>query len=178
MLVPVCGQAPAASDLDRVGERLVSFFKHWRPGWAHSTVEPAAAPGQQPSRNVAIHFWRSDNCLTVDAVVDGARRPELPVSCMVKVAAYQFPTAEAAREHLKGFVDIERSMRKPGALRPLALGDEGYGWGRSNVVFRKGRFSYWLSGSVGNSYGHDQHELEKQATESFAADVARAVPAS
>ena len=178
MLIPVCGQAPAASDLDRVGERLVSFFKQWRPGWEHGTVEPVAAPGQQPSRDVAIHFWRSDNCLIVDAVVEGARRPELPVYCTVKVAAYQFPTAEAAREHLKGFVESERQKKTPGALRPLALGDEGYGWKRSNVVFRKGRFSYWLSSSVGNSYGHDEFELQKQATESFAADAARALPAN
>ncbi|HEX8456422.1 MAG TPA: hypothetical protein VF656_03795 [Pyrinomonadaceae bacterium] len=169
------GQAPPAGDLERVGERLVRFFKEKRPGWEHSTVEPLAAPGQQPSRNVAIHFWRSDKCLIVDATIDGEQRKALPVYCKVKVAVYLFPTIDAARAHLDEFAQSQRTRKAPWTLRPVALGDEGYGWGLSNVVFRKGRYSFWLDTVIGNSYGLDQFALEREATEAFAADVSRAV---
>jgi hypothetical protein len=180
MLFPLYGQSPAASDLDGVGERLVSFFRKERPDWEHNTVEPGPlpAPGSQPNRNVAVHFWRSDKCLMVSAVIDGKMQEGLPVYCTVKVAVYQFPSAEAARAYLGGFAERERPRKAPWTLRPLALGDEGYGWRMSNVVFRRGRFVYWLDSSVGNSYGRDQFELEKEATEAFAKDVARAAPAT
>lgn len=179
LLFPLQGQTPAGSDLDGIGERLVSFFKKERPDWEHNTVEPGPipAPGTQPNRNVAVHFWRSGKCLKVDAVVEGKVREALPVHCAVKVAISQFPSAEAARVYLNGFAERERPRKTPWTLRPIALGDEGYGWSMSNVVFRKGRFVYWLSGSVGNSYGRDEFELEKEATEAFARDVARALPA-
>jgi hypothetical protein len=180
MLLPLYGQVTAASDLDSVGERLVSFFKKERPGWEHGTVEPGPlpAPGSQPNRDVAVHFWRSDKCLRVSAIIDGEKQEGLPVYCTVKVAVYQSPSAEAARAYLNGFAERERPRKTPLTLRPLALGDEGYGWRTSNVVFRQGRFVYWLSSSVGNSYGRDQLELEKEATEAFAKDVARAAPAN
>ena len=178
-LLPLHGQTPAAAGLDDVGERLVSFFKKERPDWEHNTVEPGPipAPGSQPNRNVAVHYWRSDKCLKVSAVIDGENREGLPVACSLHAAIYQFPSAEAARAYLNGFAERERPRKTPWTLRALALGDEGYGWRRSNVVFRKGRFVYWLSSSVGNSYGRDQFELEKEATEAFARDVARALPA-
>lgn len=179
-MLPLYGQAPAVNNLEDIGERLVSFFKKERPGWEHNTVEPGPipAPGSQPNRNVAVHFWRSDKCLKVNAVVDGERREGLPVFCAVKVAAYQFPSAEAARAHLAGFVEFQRPRKAYGGITPVELSDEGYVWNHSNVVFRKGRFSFWLAGNVANSYGRDEDELAKEVTEAFARDVARAVPAN
>ena len=177
VLLPLYGQTPA-SDLDSIGAQLVSFFQEKRPAWEHSTVAPLAAPGSQPSRDVAIHFWRSKRCLTTDELIDGVKREGLPVYCNVKVAAYQFPSAEAAHAHLSEFVAHQQERKTQWKLTPLALGDEGYLWSGRYVVFRKGRFSYWLSSVVGNTYGHDPFAMEKEATESFAKDVAQAVAAN
>ncbi len=80
--------------------------------------------------------------------------------------------------HLGEFYEREHLRTTPWKLAPLTLGDEGYLWGRSNVVFRKGKFTFWLSSVIGNSYGHDQFDMKKEATESFAKDVVKALHAN
>jgi len=45
-------------------------------------------------------------------------------------------------------------------------------------VFRKGKFTFWLSSVIGNSYGHDQFDMKKEATEWFAKEVVKALHAN
>ena len=171
--LPVNGQS-AERDLERINEKLISYFREKKPEWVHETTTPLAAPGSKPSSTVAIHFWAGKKCLAIEATIDGVERDDLPLPCKVKVSVLQAASPEKAEAEMKEFIGHEQ-LRKWKPI-PLILGDEGYVWARSNVVFRKGRYKFYLSSFVNTySYQVDSFEIEQEVTVAFAKDVAQAV---
>jgi hypothetical protein len=55
------------------------------------------------------------------------------------------------------------------------VGDKGYVWGGS-IVFMKGRFTFWLSGTVDLNIG--DFSVRQEFMEKLAQDIAAAVTAS
>ncbi|HEV2802564.1 MAG TPA: hypothetical protein VGW12_18980 [Pyrinomonadaceae bacterium] len=131
-----------APDLAKVSKNVEGYFNQKKPGWKHEIVPPATPPGSQPSPNVVIHFWSSEKCLVAEVIIDGVRSGEQPVPCRVKLAIDQSPSASAARERLGNFVLDEKSAS------PITVGDKGYVWRGSEVVFIKGKFTFWLGGNL------------------------------
>ncbi|HEV7906415.1 MAG TPA: hypothetical protein VGO96_21435 [Pyrinomonadaceae bacterium] len=166
---PLAGQA-LAPDLDRVSKSVENSFRQKRPEWKHETVPPATPPGSQPSPDVVIHFWSSEKCLTAEVVIDGVSAGKHPVSCRVKLAIDQSASALAARTRLDEFVLNERSAS------PLSVGDKGYIWRGSEVVFVKGKFTFWLVGDLQLRVGDFTNNREFM--EKLAREIAEAVPAT
>jgi hypothetical protein len=165
----LAGQSLSA-DLDKVSKGVENHLRQKRPEWKHQTVPPATPPGSQPSPDVVIHFWSSEKCLTAEVVIDGVSSGKHPVSCHIKLAIDQSPSASAAYTRLSNFVLTERSAS------PISVGDKGYIWRGSDVVFIKGKFTFWLSGDVSLRVGdftNDREFLEKLAKE-----IADDVPAT
>lgn len=149
-------------DLEKVSRTIESYIHRTRPGWNHETVPPATPPGQQPSPVVVIHFWTSEKCLTAEVIIDGASSGKQPVSCHIKLAIDQSSSASAARTRLSDFVQQEPSAS------PVQVGDKGYVWRGSDVVFIKDKFTFWLSGVLDLRVGDftkNREFLEKLAKE-------------
>ncbi|HEX8071933.1 MAG TPA: hypothetical protein VF546_18440 [Pyrinomonadaceae bacterium] len=179
--LPTCAQTPAQEldpELAGLGEQLVSRLRELRPDWTHDAVPPATPPGDKPSSTVAIHFWRSHKCLTAER--DNKGTPEdVPLACVVKVAVYLFDTREQNHKFLDDFIGRER-LRGPKPTS-IAAGDEGYVWGRGNVIFVKGRFMFWLD--IGVQDDVPGARLKSEATgqdvlQEFAKEIAAAAPGS
>jgi len=167
----LAGQSDA-DDLDKISERVESYIRQKKSGWKHETVLPPMPPGSQPSRDVVIHFWSSERCLTAELSLDGVSYGARPVPCRVKLAIDQSPSATEARTRLSDFV-----LRQPGVnSTPLSVGDKGYVWNGSDVVFIKGRFTFWLSGGVELRVG--DFAINREFTEKLAKDIAEAVAAT
>lgn len=116
MISPAAGQGHF--DLDRLDEKLSRYFERVMPGWKHERVEPFGN-----SENVLIQFWSSSN-----------RR--------VKISVLPHGTGEEAHQALSEFMKSEWNKE------PLRdLGDEAHAWGygMSNVAFRKGRLTVYIS---------------------------------
>jgi hypothetical protein len=62
------------------------------------------------------------------------------------------------------------------SLIPLPVGDKGYVWNGSNVVFIKGRFTFWLSGGFDLRAG--DFTIDNEFKEKFAKEIAAAVDAN
>lgn len=90
--------------------------------------------------------------------------------CRVKLAIYQGPSASEARTGLSNFVLGERSASA------ISVGDKGYVWGGSNLVFIKGKFTFWLSGGLDVRVGDFSYNAEFM--EKLAKEIADAVPAT
>jgi len=166
---PLAGQS-LASDLDKVSKSVENYLRQMRPEWNHETVPPATPPGSQPSPDVVIHFWSSEKCLTAEVIIDGVSSGKHPVSCRVKLAIDQSSSASAARTRLSNFVLDERSAS------PISVGDKGYIWRGSEVVFIKGKFTFWLGGGLNLRVGDFTNNREFM--EKLAKEIADAVPAT
>ncbi len=130
-----------------------------------------------PSRDVAIHFWSAKKCLTIDADINGIKRDNFPLPCNVKVSILQSSSTDKAEAEIREFIR-EEGLRKWKPI-PLNLGEEGYVWSRSNIVFRKGRYKFFLHTTVHNySYPVDNSEFEQEITKAFAQETARALSAN
>jgi hypothetical protein len=129
-------------DLEKVSRAVETYFEKNRLDWRHETALPPTPPGGQPSPDVAIHFWSSEKCVTAELVIDGVNVGKHPVSCRIKLAIDQSPSASDARARLTNFVRDERSAS------PISAGDKGYIWRGGDVVFVKGKFTFWLSGGL------------------------------
>ena len=167
---PWLGGQSLAPDLAKVSESVEGYFSQKRPGWKHETVPPATPPGSQPSPDVVIHFWSSEKCLMAEVIIDGVRSGEQPVPCRVKLAIDRSPSASAARERLGNFVLNEQSAS------PIPIGDKGYIWRGSEVVFIKGKFTFWLGGSLELRVGGFTNSRE--FIEKLAREIAKATPAA
>ena len=165
---PLVGQS-LAPDLEKVSKGVENSFRQKRPEWRHETVPPATPPGSQPSPDVVIHFWSSEKCLTAEVIIDGVSSGTQPVSCRVKLAIDQSPSASAARARLSDFALHERSAS------PVAVGDKGYFWRGTELVFVKGKFTFWLGGGLDLRVGDFTNNREFM--EKLAKEIADAVPA-
>jgi len=166
---PLAGQS-LSPDLDKVSKSVVESLRQKRPEWKHETVPAAMPPGSQPSPDVVIHFWSSEKCLTAEVIIDGVSSGKHPVSCRVKLAIDQSASASAARTRLSDFVLHERSASS------ITVGDKGYIWRGSEVVFVKGKFTFWLGGGLDLRVGDFTNNREFM--EKLAKEIAEAVPAN
>jgi hypothetical protein len=170
---PHAGQSVAATaDLEQVSGRVESYMREKRPGWKHERVSPATPPGGQPSRDVVVHFWSSEKCLTAGLSLDGVSYGTQPVPCTFKLAIDQTPSATEARTRLSDFVLNQRDADP----KPCEAGDKCYVWNGSHVVFVKGRFTFWLSGGVDLRVG--DFTVNRMFAEKLAKDIAGAVAAT
>jgi len=115
LLVGLVGQAAAQNDpdFDRLQEKLTRHLETKMPGWRHRRGEPI-----EGSKGVLTEFWLFSNRI-------------------VKTSVVKYDSAQRAQEVLQGFAKYESQKAE---LK--GLGDEAYSWGygMSDVVFRKGRF--------------------------------------
>src|SRR6185436_13199231 len=113
-----------------------------KPGWRHETALPPTPSGGQPSPDVAIHFWSSEQCAVAELVIDGVNTGKHPISCRIKLAIDESASPTAARERLANFVREERGATV------IPVGDKAYVWNRGDIVFIKGKFTFRLSGGL------------------------------
>jgi hypothetical protein len=113
----VCAQASA--ELNRLDEKLTRHFEKAMPNWKHERVEPIAGSGD----NVLIEFWSFSN-----------RKVKVSVLLHKSVAE-----AEAVMQNHAKYSFNKETL--------IGLGDEGYasGYGSSDVAFRKGKFTVYVS---------------------------------
>ena len=144
-LGPAQGAQDYTARLDRALERIKNHLAETRPGWKHRSVKPI-----EGSVNVSVNNWES-----------GGR--------IVRVAILAYGSAEEAAEAMRRFASHKQTLaRLPG------LGDGGYSWGprASNVCFRRGDLTIWVSTGV--------TDLKEAAelSHDFAEQVAAAVTAA
>lgn len=157
--------------LDQVSQQVEGYIQESR-AWKHETALPPTPPGAQPSNDVSIHFWSSEKCLTASVLIERKSYGEQPVPCHVKLAIDQSSSAMSARTRLSQFVMNTREAKPV----PFLAGDKGYVWGGSMIVFIKGRFTFWLSGTVDLSIG--DFSIQREFMEKLARDIAAAVTVS
>ncbi len=109
-------------DLDRLDAKFSHYFENIMPGWKHERVEPFSAPGTT-SENVLIEFWSSSN-----------RK--------VKVSILLYKSGDEARQVFQSSAKYHQEKQE---LK--GFGDEAYAWGYglSDVAFRRGRFTIFVS---------------------------------
>lgn len=168
IVAPAAGQA-IPTDLDQVSKRVENYFSEKKAGWKHETAPPATPPGSTPSRDVVIHFWSSESCLTAELTLDGVSYGAKPVPCRIKLAIDQSPTATEARARLSNFARNQYG----GNLMPVEMGDKGYVWNGSNIVFIKGRFTFWLDGGVDLRVG--DFAINREFIERLAKEIEQSV---
>jgi len=105
-------------DLDKLDDKFTKYFERIMPGWTHKRGEPIVK-----TENVLIEFWYASNR-------------------SVKISVAPHKSGEEAREALQAFIKYEAKRE---TLKDF--GDEGYAWGygSSNIVFRRGRCVVYVS---------------------------------
>ena len=108
-------------ELDKLEEKFSRYFEKAMPGWKHERVEPIV-----PTENVLIQFWSASE-----------RK--------VKISIVPYRSGAEVRAALENFMKYERDKE---TLKDF--GDEAYGWGYgfSDVVFRKGRLMVYVSSTA------------------------------
>ena len=154
--------------LQQISEKVQSYIEKSR-GWKHETADPPTPPGSRPSPDVMIHFWSSEKCLTAEVRIDRKSYGAQAVSCNIKLAIDQSASAIAARDRLGNFVHNDRERN----FTPLPLGDKGYLWNGSSVVFVKGKFTFWLSGRVDLAVG--DFSITREFMDNLARDISAAI---
>src|SRR5438552_2731679 len=104
------------AELERLDSKVTQHIATQMPGWQHKRLV-------QPSKDLIIEFWTFPNRV-------------------VKITMMQQKSLEVARENLANFARDERDARE---LK--GLGDEAYSWGYggSNIVFRRGKYTVYVS---------------------------------
>lgn len=154
----VSGQA-LSPELDDVSKRVEDHLRQKNPDWKHEIVPPGPV-GTPPSPNIVIHSWSSEKCLTAEVIIDGETSGKHPVPCRIKLVIERSESELTARTRLSNFVMRERAD-------PISVGDKGYCW-RGTLVFVKGKFTFWFSGSLDLRVGdftNDKDFMEKLAKE-------------
>lgn len=172
LAVAACVDLAAQSlrpDLEKVSKAVESHIQKHKPNWLHETALPPTPPGSQPSPDVAIHFWSSEKCVVAELILDGVNTGKHPVSCRIKLAIDQSTSPFAARKRLADFVRDERSARV------ISIGDKAYVWSHGDIVFIKGKFTFWLSGGLDLRVGDFTNN--PAFIEKWAHEIADAVPA-
>lgn len=111
--------AQGQSELDKLEDKVSHHIRTKMPGWNYKRGEPM--PGT--SKDVLTEFWRGSNRV-------------------VKISIMPHQSAEEARQSLQEFIKYDREIEQ---LK--GFGDEAYlwGYGLSNLVFRRGRFNVYVS---------------------------------
>lgn len=156
-------------DLEKVSKAVEAYFQKHKPDWRHETPLPPTPPGSQPSPDVSIHFWSSEKCVVAEVTIDGVNTGKHSVSCHIKLAIDQSASPYAARKRLADFVHDERSATV------ISIGDKAYAWSRGDIVFIKGKFTFWLSGGLDLRVGDFTNNAAYM--EKWAREIAEAVPA-
>lgn len=111
----IVGQTAAQNDaeLDRLGDKLTQHLQSKMSGWKHRRGEPI-----QGSKGVLIDRWSAANRVVTISVV-------------------RYDSANRAKEVLQPFIKYTSQKAE---LK--GLGNEAYAWGYglSNIMFRRGRF--------------------------------------
>lgn len=155
-------QRPVAPELEIVSKSVENYFRRKRPGWKLNNVPPATPPGSQASPDMVVHFWSSEKCFTAEVIIDGVRSGNYPVSCHFKLAISKGLSASDALARLNEFVLNEASATA------VSVGDKGYIWRGTELVFVRGKFTFWFGGSVKLRVGdftNNREFLEKLARE-------------
>ena len=131
--------------LDATLEKIKSHLAEKKPGWGHKAIEP-----MEGSRNVSVNNWESE-------------------SSGIRVSIIAYGSDADAKEAMRHFAGDERTLDR---LPDLCDGGYSWGMGGSNIAFRKGDVTIWVSGSVTNLA--EGVALSKE----FAALIAEALAAS
>jgi len=104
-------------------DKLKAYLGQSKPEWRHSPVEPIKG-----SRNVSVNNWELNGQF-------------------VRVSILAYASEGEASEAMRDFASDVRTLD-----RLPELGDGGYSWsmGGSNICFRKGDLTIWVSTSVTN----------------------------
>ena len=156
---PIAGQS-LSPDLDQVTKNIEGYFRQKRPDWKYETVPPGPL-GTPPSPKVVVYFWSSEKCVTAEVFIDDESTGRQPVACRVKLAITESESPLIVQNNLSRFVMTERSAT------PVQVGDKGYLWHGTELVFIKDKFTFWLGGldlRIGNSANNDVF-LKKLAKE-------------
>lgn len=165
---PIAGQS-LSPDLDKVSNSIEEYLRQKRPDWKHETIPPGPV-GTPPSSSVVVHLWSSEKCLTAEVIIDGENSGKHPVSCRIKLAIDRSESESAALTRLGIFIRSEPSAN------PISVGDKGYIWRGSELVFVKGKFTFWLGGSLDLRVGDFTNY--KEFMDKLANEIADAVPAT
>src|ERR1041385_2983954 len=105
-------------DLDQLDVKLKSHIGKNMPGWSYRRIEPI-----QGSSGVSVDFWFTSNR-------------------NVKISTVAYLSAERAKTVLQDFAKYE-----PNREELKGFGEDAFSWGygHSNVVFRRGRFIIYVS---------------------------------
>jgi hypothetical protein len=144
-LPTIVGAQDYTARLDSVLEEIKSYLAEKKPEWKHRSVDPMGG-----SRNVSVNNWESDGRI-------------------VRVSIQAYASESEAAKAMRRFAAYERTLD-----RLTELGDGGYSWGLggSNICFRKGDLTIWVSTSVTNL--KDAVKLSQD----FAKQVEAALPAA
>jgi hypothetical protein len=109
--------------LNSLLEKVKNDLAERKPEWKHRSIEPI-----EGSRNVSVNNWEADGKI-------------------VRVSILAYGSSESAAESMRRFSSETRTLD-----RLPELGDGGYSWGLggSNIGFRKGDVTVWVSSSVTN----------------------------
>jgi hypothetical protein len=120
---PVSAPQDYTVRLDSLLEKVKSDLAEKKPEWKHRSIEPI-----QGSRNVSVNNWEADGQI-------------------VRVSICALGSSESAAEAMRSFSSETRTLE-----RLPELGDGGYSWGLggSNICFRKGDVTVWVSSGVTN----------------------------
>src|SRR5215831_18843923 len=129
------GQSPA--DLVNLHEKLKSRFHQVMPGWEGRRGEPI-----QGDKNVLVEFW-----------TDSTRNR------IVKISIVPRASVEEARNAIEEFVKYDREKEQL-----QGLGDDAYAWGYglSNVVFRRGKLTVFVSTTADVEADSDARMLSQE----------------
>jgi hypothetical protein len=126
--------AQDSSDLEIVKDKVRHHLEFKMPGWKHKRGIPMLG-----SRDVIEDFWSVSNRV-------------------VKISILPHKSPEEAQEVLRRFVKYDRQKEE---LK--GLGDEAYAWGYglSNIVFSRGRFTVYVSTTANVDEDADARSLNQ-----------------
>jgi len=121
-------QAPLAAQdykpkLDTALEKIRNFLAEKKPDWKHKSVEPI-----QGSHNVSVNNWEFEGRI-------------------VRVSIVAYGSEDDAMAAMRRFAAQERTLDR---LPDICDGGYSWGMGGSNIAFRKGDLTVWVSNSVTN----------------------------
>jgi len=123
------------TELDQLGDKLARHIATKMPGWQHKRGTVI-----QGSKGVIVEFWTFANRI-------------------VKVSMMQRKSVEEARQNLTNFAGEE-----PDAQELKGFGDEAYSWGDggSNIVFRRGKYTFYVATTADVERDADASSLTRE----------------
>jgi hypothetical protein len=109
--------------LDAALEKVTNYLAQKKPDWKHGAVEPI-----QGSRNVSVNNWAFEGRI-------------------VRISIMGYRSDDEAVAAMRRFAAEGRTLDR---LPDLCDGGYSWGMGGSNIAFRKGDVTIWVSNSVTN----------------------------